>query len=154
MTLAQPAPADWPGYAIDGLPLVILGASAMVVAQLALARRAWPASTLVLELLVLVVAASGLAWVSSLVVALAGGPYGAITGALQAIASVAAAALGVAVLRVGAAGEGIVLVVTAVALLVPTPVVWIALGTTWTAVGIAAVVLPDADASPPVGHAR
>jgi hypothetical protein len=54
------------------------------------------------------------------------------------------------VLRAGASGEGVVLVATAGAVLVPSPIVWIALGTTWTAVGIAAAVLPEVDAAPPV----
>lgn len=154
MTLARPAPPDWPGYAIDTLPLVILGAMAMTIAQLALARRAWPSSSPALERLLGVVALTGLVWTLSLAVAVAGGPYGVITGALQAVAAVAAAALGVTVLRAGAAGEGIVLVVTALALVVPTPLVWVALGTTWTAVGVASVWFPRIDASPPVGHAR
>jgi hypothetical protein len=150
MTLAQPTPADWPGYSLDTLPLAILGALAMTAAQLGLARRAGPASTLVLELLMGIVALTEAAWALSLVVALAGGPYGAATGAFQALAAVAAVALGIVVLRAGASGEGVVLVATAGAVLVPSPIVWIALGTTWTAVGIAAAVLPEVDAAPPV----
>ena len=151
--LGQPA-LDWPGYALDTLPLMTLGVLAMTIAQLGLARRAWPASTLALEVLFVVVTLTGLAWTASLLVASAGGPYGASTAAVQAIAAVAAAGLGLAVLRVGASVEGLILVVTAVALLVPTPMVWIALGATWTGVGVAMALLPGVDASPPLGHAR
>ena len=146
-------PLDWPGYAIETLPLVTLGALAMTIAQLGLARRAWPASTVALEVLLIVVALTGLAWVAALALAAVGGPYGAGTAAVQAVAAVAATALGVAVLRVGASVEGLAIVIAAVALLIPTPAVWLALGAGWTGVGIAAWLLAGTDA-PPFGEAR
>jgi hypothetical protein len=150
--LAQPAPLDWPGYAIDTLPLVVIAALAMTVAQLGLARRAWPASTVALETLLVVVGLTGLAWTVALAVAAVGGPYGAVTAAIQAIAAVAALALGLVVLRIGATGEGLAVIVTALALLIPTPAVWLALGAGWTTVGIVAALGPGPE-SPPFGAA-
>jgi hypothetical protein len=150
--LGQAVPLDWPGYSIHTLPVVTLGALAMIIAKLGLARRAWPASTVALEALLAVAALTGLVWVVALALASLGGPYGAGTAAVQALAAVAAAALGLAVLRVGAPMEGLVLIIAAVALLIPTPAVWLALGTGWTAVGIAAALLPRTHA-PPFGEA-
>ena len=151
-TLLVPAPADWPGYTLDILPLIAIAALATTVALLGLARRAWPATTAALELLLVLVAVAGLTWMVALLVAALGGPYGAVTAAVQAVVAVTAAVLGLVVLRTGASMEGVGIVVTGVALLIPTPVVWLALGAGWTAAGIWAV-LPRADAAPPVGHA-
>ena len=151
-TLLAPTPADWPGYTLDVLPLVTVAALTTTMAVLGLARRAWPATTGALELLLVLVAVAGLLWTLALLVATVGGPYGPVTAATQAVAAVAAAALGLVVLRVGASTEGVAIVVTGVALLIPTPTVWIALGAGWTAIGIWAGI-PRADATPPVGHA-
>ena len=150
---AQPVPLDWPGYALEMLPLVAVGALAMTIAQLGLARRAWPASTTALEVLLLLVGLTGLAWTTALAVAAVGGPYGAVTAAVQAVAAVAAVALGIVVLRIGATVEGLVIVSTAVALLIPTPAVWLTLGGGWTTVGIVAALGPGPE-SPPFGAAR
>jgi hypothetical protein len=150
--LGQAVPLDWPGYAVETLPLATLGALAMTIAQLGLARRAWPASTAALGALLAVLALAGLAWVVALALASVGGPYGAGTAAVQTLVGVAGAALGLAVLRVGASSEGLVLMMTAVALLIPAPAVWLALGTGWTAVGIAAA-LPPRTHAPPFGEA-
>ncbi len=146
--LAQPVPLDWPGYALEMLPLLTIGAFATTVAGLGLARRGWLASTTRLELLLVAVALTGLAWTVALAIAALGGPYGALTAAVQAVAAVAAAALGVAVLRTGASVEGPVLIIAAVALLIPSPGVWLALGAGWTVVGVVAWMGPIGRASP------
>ena len=151
--LAQPTPLDWPGYAIDTLPIVTVGALGMVVAQLGLARRAWSASTTSLELLLLLVVATGLAWTVALAVASVGGPYGAVTAAVQAVAAIAAVGLGLAMLRIGPTVEGVVVLIGAVALLIPTPAAWLSLGALWTIVGITAAIGPGTE-SPPFGAAR
>lgn len=151
--MTQPTPLDWPGYDLATLPLVALAALAMTVGQLGSTRRAWAASTMLLEVLLVVVALSGLLWTAAVAVASLGGPYGAGTAAAQAIAAVAALALGLAVLRRGATTDGSIVIVMAVALLIPTPAVWLAMGAGWSVVGMV-LALDATTESPPAGVAR
>ena len=151
--VTQPTPLDWPGYDVSTLPLVTVAAAATTVAQMGLARRAWSGSTVPLELLLLIVLVGGLLWTASLAVATVGGPYGAVTAGTQTIAAIAGVGLGLAVLRAGWTMEGSLAVVLAVALLIPTPAVWLAMGAGWSLVGMV-LALASVTASPPAGVAR
>jgi hypothetical protein len=133
--LTLPTAPDWPGHVLETLPLAAIGAAAITVAQVGVARRAWAAATVAMELAVLAVIATGIVWTVTFAVATLGGPYGAITAASQALAAIASIALGLTVQRAGAHPYGTLMVVSGGCLLLSTPLAWLAVGALWTAIG-------------------
>jgi hypothetical protein len=146
--LSLPSPPDWPGHVLETLPAALIGSAALVVAMVGLARRAWIGVTVGVEVALLVVVLTGIAWVAAFAVARAGGPYGAITGAGQTVAALSAVWLGVAMQRAGAHPYGTIIVVTGGALLLSGPLAWLALGALWTAVGAWTVIVERSGARP------
>jgi hypothetical protein len=75
-------------------------------------------------------------WITALVAAATGGPYGAITAAAQTVAAFGTVAIGLVAVRAGDGSIGGVIVVIGVAMVVPTPAAWLVLGAGWTGVGL------------------
>jgi hypothetical protein len=145
-TLAEPTPPDWPGYLLWTLPLGLLGAVAglriVAVVGLRSGMRAPAASSAALVLALV----GHLVWIVVLAAALAGGPYGAITGAAQSIAAVGTVAVGLVRWRAADHPVAEVVLVAGGAVLVPTPAVWIVAGAAWLVT--AAVARPSVDLRP------
>lgn len=135
-SVTAPTPPDWPGYLVETLPVAVVGAIAALVAGLALARRAWPTSGAGLEATVIVLAVAHLAWVALLLMALVGGPYGAVTAAGQSAAALTVIAVGLIHVRMGRRPSGEFALLAGVAWLVPSPAAWLAGGAAWTASGL------------------
>ena len=150
--LSLPTPPDWPGHVLETLPVALVGAGALLVAMVGLARRAWIGVTVGLEVALLVTIVVGIGWVATFATALGGGPYGAITAATQAVAALSMVWLGVAMQRAGAHPSGTIIVVTGGALLVSGPLAWLALGALWTAIG-AWTVFVERSGTRPTGMA-
>jgi hypothetical protein len=138
-SVVQPLMPDWPGFLLETLPLGTVGAIAALRAVMQLGRRSGldpPRGTTP----ALVVAGVGhLLWITALVGAALGGPYGAITGAAGALAAVGTVLVGLVRSRGGdhPGAEG--LLVVGAAMLVPSPLAWVVAGAAW--IGLAAVGL-------------
>lgn len=130
--LAEPVPPDWPGYLSWTLPLGLFGAVATTMATIAVAVRDPGTSARV----AIPVTAGLLVWIAVLAVAVAGGPYGSVTGAAQAMAAVAVIAIGLDRVRRGDAsiGQGVVLAGSAMLLL--PPLGWLLAGAVWSVIGL------------------
>jgi hypothetical protein len=150
--LSLPSPPDWPGHVLETLPLAFVGAVALTLAIVGLARRAWAAATVALEVALVVTTLAGLAWAATFGLALLGGPYGAVTAAAQGLAALAAIWLGLLVQRAGVHPFGTIIIVTGGALLVSGPWAWLAIGGTWTVIG-AWMILVERPGARPTGMA-
>ena len=135
-SIGGPVPPDWPGYLDSTLPLAAVGALAILIASLGIARLAWSSSGPVLELVVLATVAGHVAWAAALVIAALGGPYGAVTAIAQTAAAIATIGLGLVLIRANAHPIGEAVVVAGTALLLPTPAAWLAVGALWTGIGL------------------
>ncbi len=135
-SVGGPTPPDWPGYLESTLPVAFVGAVAILVAGLGVARLAWSSSGPAVELAVLAIVVGHVAWAFALVAAILGGPYGAVTAITQSMAAIATAGLGLVLLRAGAHPVGEAVVVAGAVLLVPTPAAWLVAGALWTGIGL------------------
>jgi hypothetical protein len=139
-SVGGPAPPDWPGYLDSTLPVAVVGALAILIALLGVARLAWSSSGPSLELVVLASVLGHVAWAATLVVAALGGPYGAVTAIAQTAAAIAMVGIGLVLIRAGAHPIGEAVVVAGAVLLLPTPAAWLVVGTLWTGIGLWQVV--------------
>ncbi len=116
--------------------MAVVGAVAILVASLGVARLAWSSSGPSLEFAVLASVAGHVAWAATLVVAALGGPYGAVTAIAQTAAAIATVGIGLALIRADAHPIGEAVVVAGAVLLIPTPAAWLIVGATWTGIGL------------------
>jgi hypothetical protein len=137
-TMAQPVLPDWPGYAEATLPFALAGVVAGLVATLSVAHRLGDSSGRAGELVLRLAVGGQVAWVLALALAIAGGPYGAITAVAASVGAIGLVGLGLASMRAGDAVVAPLLVGIGVAFLVPSPATWLVAGAAWTAVGIRA----------------
>jgi hypothetical protein len=138
--LAQPVPLDWPGYLLEILPLALLGAACQLSAVVACLLRAESLARRVFAALAIATAIAHIAWMVALGGTILGLVGGAPLAALQAAAMLATIAVGLAVVRAQIEPIGVLLVIAAVAMLVPWNVTWLVVGVTWTAIGVALLV--------------
>lgn len=133
--LAQPAPPDWPGFAVGILPFALLAAAFGGLATIGCwARRSdgfGPAGRIAIGLTIL----GHLAWSAALIVAWLGWSYGAQTMAAQALAAVGSIVIGVLLVRAGDRRLGAMLAIGPAFLLFGSPIGWLAAGLGWTATG-------------------
>jgi hypothetical protein len=144
--LVEPTPPDWPGYLLWTLPIGLIGAVAGLRIVLVAGRRSGmraPAGSGTALLLALI---GHLVWIAVLIVAVVGGPYGAITGAGQSIAAVGTIAVGLARWRAADHPMAEALLIAGGAMLVPFPAAWIVAGAAWLATGL--VARPRVDLRP------
>ena len=136
----QPVAADWPGYMLEIVPLAVLAAIALGVATVGCALRRGDAGgragTLALGL-----AASGyLTWTLALV-----GTFAGVVGPIplavaQTLAMAGTAAVGLGLIRAGDQPIGTLVASSALVLLLPSTVGWLAFGGAWTAIGVIGLV--------------
>jgi hypothetical protein len=131
-----PVPPDWPGYLDSTLLVAVVGALAILIASLGVARPAWSSSGASLELAVLASVLGHVAWAAALVVAALGGPYGAVTAIAQTAAAIATVGIGLALIRANVHPIGEAVVVAGAVLLIPTPAAWLIVGAFWTGIGL------------------
>jgi hypothetical protein len=148
-TLAQPAPPDWPGLTVETLPLALVGAVAVTLGAIGVARRGWIHATAAVEVALIAVVLGGVIWALALAMAVVGGPYGAITGAAQAVAAIAGVGLGLAIARSAPGPLGLALAVASAAMLVPSPAAWLVTGATWTGIGLLGLIADRASTLTP-----
>lgn len=135
-SVGGPTPPDWPGYLMSTLPIAFVGALAILVATIGIARLAWSSNSLLVELAIVAIVAGHLAWAGTLAVAAIGGPYGALTAIAQSLAALATIGLGLVLLRAGVHPIGEVVVVAGSVMLLPTPAAWVVVGALWTGTGL------------------
>jgi hypothetical protein len=139
LTLGEPAPPDWPGYLAWTLPVGLVGAAAGLVGVWTLGRRSGVVAGRADDVAVLLAVVGHVAWIVALVVALIGGPYGAITAATQSLAAIGAVAIGLARLRRADHGVAESLMVLGAAFLIPAPAAWLIVAGAWVAIAVASV---------------
>ena len=135
--VGAPTPPDWPGYLVSTLPV---GASCGVVATLVAGLAATPTGLVVEpsqpELAVLGdrgrLPRSGR---RALIVAVIGGPYGAVTGIAQSLAAIATVGMGLVLLRADAHPVGEVVLVAGAVMLLPRRPPGSCSGALWTGLG-------------------
>lgn len=137
--VTQPLPPDWPGYLIETLPLGLIGTAAGLVVVMAVARRSGFAAPRGTSVAVVVTFVGHVAWILALLVALAGGPYGAITGAAQSIAAIGMVLVGVVRARAVDHPVAEAVLIAGAAMLIPSPAAWPLAGAAWIALAINAL---------------
>lgn len=137
--VTQPLPPDWPGYLIETLPLGLIGTTAGLVVVMAVARRSGFAAQRGTSVAVVVAFVGHVAWMMALLVALAGGPYGAITGAAQSIAAIGIVLVGVVRARALDHPVAEAVLIAGAAMLIPSPAAWPLTGAAWIALAINAL---------------
>jgi hypothetical protein len=147
-SVGAPTPPDWPGYLVSTLPVALLGVAASVVAVLSVSRLVWSSNRPSLEGAVVGTVIGYLFWATALIVALIGGPYGAVTAIAQSLAAVATVGVGLVLLRAGAHPVGEILLVAGAVMLLPTPAAWVVAGALWTGLGLWQIVGARSDDVP------
>jgi hypothetical protein len=142
-TLVEPAPPDWPGYLFWTLPLGLVGAVAVLRLVVIVARRSGLRAPAAAGAATLFAVGGHLLWIVALVLAIAGGPYGALTSAAQSIAAIGTVAVGLIRWRVGDHPMAEAVLIAGAAMLVPSPAAWIVAGVAWLAT--AALARPSID---------
>jgi hypothetical protein len=122
---AQPTAPDWPGFLLETLPIGLIGALAAFRVVMAVGRRSGLGSP----------RGSDVAFA----IAIVGGPYGAVTGAGQSMAAVGTVAVGVVRWRADDHPMAEAVIVAGGALLIPTPVAWLIVGSGWIALALVAL---------------
>ena len=148
-SVGGPTPPDWPGYLASTLPVAVVGAVAILVAILAVARLAWSSSGPTVEVAVGGVVVGYLAWAGVLTIAAIGGPYGAVTAVGQSMAAITTVGLGLVLFRAGAHPVGELVTVAGAVMLLPTPAAWVVAGALWTGLGLWQAVDARSGAPPP-----
>jgi len=134
--VAQPVPPDWPGYLVEVIPLALVSVVCLLVAVCGIALRAADASGRALGLAVGLALIGYVGWIVALLGTMSNAVDGATLAAAQAIAMVATAVIGVALMRAAEDLVGGLILVAAITLLLPWAGMWLVFGATWTGVGI------------------
>jgi hypothetical protein len=138
--LAQPVPLDWPGYLIDIVPLALVGAGFVFVAAAGCLLRVASLSTRSFGALASALGIAYLAWLVALMATILGAVGAPLLAVAQTAAMLATIGVGMALIRAHGGPIGVLLVVAAVAMLVPWTVTWLVVGVTWTAIGTVLLV--------------
>jgi len=137
-TLTEPVPPDWPGYLAWTLPLGLIGAVAALQVVLRVGRRSGLRAPAATGPALIAAAAGHVFWIACLALAIAGGPYGAVTAAVQSIAAVGTVTVGLVRWRVGDHPTAETVLIAGGAMLVPSPAAWLVAGAAWLVTAVAA----------------
>jgi hypothetical protein len=129
-------PPDWPGYLLETLPVGLIGAISSVLVVVAVGRRSGFAGPRGTGAAVVVAFVGHIVWIVALVIAVLGGPYGAITGAAQSIGAVGLVLVGLVRARAADHPVAEIVMVAGAAMLIPSPAAWPVAGAAWMALAI------------------
>ena len=135
----QPLLPDWPGFLVETLPVGLVAAVAGVRVVSAVGRRSGLGGPRGTGLALSIAIIGYVALTVTLVVALLGGTYGAITGAALSIAGIGTVLVGLIRARAGDHPVAEAVLIAGAALLIPSPVAWPLAGAAWIALAISAV---------------
>ena len=140
IVVLQPVAPDWPGYVLEIVPLAVLAAIALGVATVGCALRRGDAGGRAGTVALALATAGYVAWT----IALAGtfaGVVGPIPLAVaQTLAMAGTAAVGLGLIRAGDEPIGALVASSALLLLLPSTLGWLAFGGAWTAIGVIGLV--------------
>jgi hypothetical protein len=131
----QPAPADWPGYTLESLPLAIVGTGAAIPAIIGCWAQRSDATGRLGTIAIWLALMGLLAWSGVLIVAMSGGAYGLPTAAAQAGGVLGLVLVGLVCLRAGEDQLGGLLVLAPTLMLVAWVASWLMFGLAWTLIG-------------------
>jgi hypothetical protein len=152
--LAQPVPADWPGYVLETVPLAALAAASILVAASGCLLRVGEGRTRPKSLAAGLLVAGSLAWIAMLVGTALGWVSGPMLGAAQTVAMLGIALVGLTLVRDRGDAVGLALLVAPTALLLPSVLTWPLFGAIWTAIGIALWLERQPFVAPTAGGGR
>jgi hypothetical protein len=135
----QPPLPDWPGFLFETLPIGLVSAVAGLRVLLAVGRRSGLESPRGTGAALALAVVGHVALIAALVLALLGGPYGAITGAAQSIAAIGIVLVGVVRARADDHPVAEAILIAGAAMLIPSPLAWPLAGVAWIALAISAV---------------
>lgn len=135
----QPLPPDWPGFLVETLPIGLVGAVMGVRVLLAVGRRSGLGGPRGTGHALAFAIVGHIALILSLVVALLGGTYGAITGAALSIAGIGTVLVGLIRARADDHPVAEAVLIAGAAMLIPWPLAWPLAGAAWIALAIGAV---------------
>jgi hypothetical protein len=136
----QPVPADWPGYMVEVLGAAVVSVAFLLVALLGIAIRGFDIAGRPMCVLAWATIATYLAWLAALVGAMTSTVDGPSLAAMQTLAMVTTAVIGVALIHLGDEPIGVLVLVAGVTMLIPMPAMWLAFGAVWTAIGLVLVI--------------
>lgn len=134
--LAEPVPPDWPGLWAWTLVPALIAVAGGTIATLGFALRLGDAPGRAGRVATAAVVATNGLWMLALIVAIAGGPYGAATAAAGSLVGAAVVLLGVVLTRAGHDRIGAMLAVAGGAVLLQPPASWVIAAIAWTAIGL------------------
>ncbi len=140
IVVLQPVPPDWPGYVLEIVPLAAVSVLLLLVAVLGCALRLGDRGGSPATVATAVAVIGYVAWSATLVGTVAGFADPVGLAAAQTLALVATAFIGILLVRAGDEPIGALVAAAPLAMLVPSSIGWLAFGTIWTAVGLAALV--------------
>ncbi len=135
----QPLLPDWPGFLVETLPIGLIGTAAGARVVLAVGRRSGLGGPRGTGPALAIAVIGHIALIVTLVGALLGGPYGAITGAALSIAGVGTVLVGLIRARAGDHPVAEAVLIAGAAMLIPSPIAWPLAGAAWIALAIGAV---------------
>lgn len=145
--VAQPVPADWPGYVLDIIGSALVAVGFLLVATLGCALR-WGDKGGNAGRVAIVASVAGYgAWMAALAGTATGHADGPMLAAAQTLAMAGTLMVGVLLLWFGDEQLGILVIVAPVAMLVPWTATWLVFGAAWTLIGMVLI----AERSRPVG---
>ena len=132
----QPAPADWPGYVAEMVPLALAGTACLLPAIIGTWLRLGDSAGGIARLAVGLAVAGHLAWLAAIAGVLLRIDYGASTALATAAAAIGTALVGVALARAGDWPIAGLVAAAAGALMLPITAGWLGFALAWTAIGL------------------
>jgi hypothetical protein len=140
VSVAQPAPPDWPGYLLETLPIALIGAVAAMWVVLAAGRRSGLQPPRGADIALGLALVGHVTWIIALAVAVMGGPYGAATGAAQSLAAIGTLAVGLVRWRADDQLLAAGLLIAGTTMLIPSPAAWLLAAGAWFGVAVVGAV--------------
>jgi len=133
--IVQPTPPDWPGYLVEVVPIALAAAVVLLAATLGCALRAGDQGGRMMAIAVALTTLGYLAWMVALAATLSGLADGPTLAAAQALAMIGTTLVGMALVAAGDEAVGLLVVVGAMAMVIPWTATWLVYGAAWTLVG-------------------
>jgi hypothetical protein len=140
VSVAQPAPPDWPGYLLETLPIGLIGAVAAMWVVLVVGRRSGLQPPRGADVALGLALVGHVTWIFALAVAVVGGPYGAATGAAQSFAAIGTLAVGLVRWRADDQPLAAGLLIAGTTMLIPSPAAWLLAAGAWFGVAVVGAV--------------
>lgn len=132
----QPVPADWPGYVLEIVPLAVISALALGIATVGCGLRQGDGGGRAAMVALAIASLGYVAWTVALVGTFAGHVGPVPLAIAQTLAMAGTGLVGLALVRAGDEPIGGLVAASALLLLIPSSLGWLAFGGAWTVIGV------------------